>query len=123
MAVVENPESPILESQSPFYLQWRSTRPGRVSWKKDDVVQLATSMKNNLPMEVVTVISDPNYKGGSFDQPEEPHGSPKCQRIGKKPRMAPAPCEGQSIQGAVGLLHLPRVPDARLLAGEEAFQA
>lgn len=82
MAIVED-GNPILESQSPFFLQWRSTRPGRVSWTKDDVVSLATSMKNNLPVEVVSVISDPNYKGGALINLKNPMARPSANELAK----------------------------------------
>ena len=46
-------------------------------------VSLATSMKNNLPVEVVSVISDPNYKGGALINLKNPMARPSANELAK----------------------------------------
>lgn len=40
-------------------------------------------MKNNLPVEVVGVISDPNYKGGPLINLKNPMARPSAQELAK----------------------------------------
>lgn len=56
VAVVERPE----------IQKWRSVRPGKINWTKQEVEDLAAEIHVNLPPSMLAVFEDPKYKGGAL---------------------------------------------------------